>query len=88
MKIENVKLKNIGPHSNLEISMSSGLIGIIGANGAGKSTLINSVYAALTNDFSRFGGTKADVIKNDCGKEQSYIYVTGSHRGQEFELTR
>jgi len=88
MKIENVKLKNIGPHSNLEISMSSGLIGIIGANGAGKSTLINSVYAALTNDFSRFGGTKADVIKNDCGKEQSYICVTGSHRGQKFELTR
>tara|TARA_R110000751_G_scaffold1985_5_gene7608 strand:- start:23814 stop:25946 length:2133 start_codon:yes stop_codon:yes gene_type:complete len=88
MKIENVKLKNIGPHSNLEISMGSGLIGIIGANGAGKSSLINSVYAALTNDFSRFGGTKADVIKNDCGKQQSYICVTGSHQGQDFELTR
>lgn len=88
MKIEQVELKNIGPHSKLEVSMSSGLIGIIGANGAGKSTLINSIYAALTNDFSRFGGTKADVIKNDCGKGQSYIRVTGSHRGQKFELTR
>jgi len=88
MKIEQVELKNIGPHSKLEVSMSSGLVGIIGANGAGKSTLINSVYAALTNDFSRFGGTKADVVKNDCGKEHSYIRVTGSHRGQEFELTR
>ena len=88
MKIEQVELKNIGPHSKMEVSMGSGLIGIIGANGAGKSTLINSVYAALTNDFSRFGGTKADVIKNDCGKEHSYIRVTGSHRGQEFELTR
>lgn len=88
MKIEQVELKNIGPHSKMEVSMSSGLIGIIGANGAGKSTLINSIYAALTNDFSRFGGTKADVIKNDCGREQSYIRIAGSHRGQKFELTR
>ena len=55
MKINTVTLKNIGPHKDLTVDFKSGLIGILGANGAGKSTLVNSIYAALTNDFSRFG---------------------------------
>tara|TARA_R110000824_G_scaffold115066_3_gene265989 strand:+ start:5931 stop:8111 length:2181 start_codon:yes stop_codon:yes gene_type:complete len=88
MKINKVVLKNIGPHEDLQVELQSGMIGVLGANGAGKSTFINATYAALTNDFSRFGGTKADVIKNDCGKARSFITLQGEHRGQSFELTR
>lgn len=88
MRIEKIRLKNVGPHEDLVVELAKGLVGILGANGAGKSTLINSVYAALTNDFSRFGGTKADVIKNDCGRANSFIELTGCHRGRDFLLTR
>ena len=89
MKINTVTLKNIGPHKDLTVDFKSGLIGILGANGAGKSTLVNSIYAALTNDFSRFGAAKADIISNTIGeKEKSYIKLVGEHRNQQFELTR
>lgn len=89
MKIDKVILKNIGPHRDLTVDFKSGLIGILGANGAGKSTLVNSIYAALTNDFSRFGAAKADIISNTIGeKEKSYIKLVGEHRNQQFELTR
>lgn len=89
MKIEKVILQNIGPHRKLEVDFDSGLIGILGANGAGKSTLVNSIYAALTNDFTRFGASKSDIIYNGAGpKDKSFIELHGSHRNQHFKLTR
>ena len=88
MKINTVELKNIGPHKDLKVDLSAGLIGLLGANGSGKSTLVNAIYAALTNDFSRFSNIKADIITNDSGKQASFIRVVGSHHGQDFELTR
>ncbi len=88
MKIEKVHLKNIGPHRSLDLDVDAGLVGVIGANGSGKSTFVNSIYAALTNDFSRFGATKSDVIHNECGSEHSFIEITGSHRNQSFSLKR
>ncbi len=87
MRINTVKLKNIGPHKDLSVDFGRGLIGLIGSNGAGKSTLVNSIYAALTNDFSRFGNAKAEIITNGS-TEESYIHLAGEHRGQLFELTR
>ena len=89
MKIEKVILQNVGPHRKLEIDFDSGLIGILGANGAGKSTLVNSIYAALTNDFTRFGASKSDIIHNGAGpRDKSFIELHGSHRNQHFKLTR
>ena len=88
MRIKQVELKNIGPHRQLTVELGRGLIGLTGPNGAGKSTLVNSIYAALTNDFSRFSNVKSDIITNGSGKESSYIRLTGNHRNQEFELTR
>jgi exonuclease SbcC len=88
MRIKQVELKNIGPHRQLSVELGRGLIGLTGPNGAGKSTLVNAIYAALTNDFSRFSNVKSDIITNGSGKEPSYIRLTGSHRNQEFELTR
>lgn len=88
MQITRVRLQNIGPHQHFQVDFSSGLIGIVGANGAGKSTLVNSIYAALTNDFSRFSTVKADIIRNGSGNEPSFIQLEGVHRGQKFLLTR
>lgn len=88
MRINEVHLKNIGPHEEFHVELTSGLIGLLGPNGAGKSTLVNSIYAALTNDFSRFSNVKADIITNNSGKKQSYIRITGSHHNQAFDLTR
>jgi len=87
MHIEQVELKNIGPHQSLTVKFGRGLVGIVGANGSGKSTLVNAVYAALTNDFTRLGGTKAEIITNGSS-DPSYIRVTGKHQGQSFTLTR
>jgi exonuclease SbcC len=87
MRIDKVELKNIGPHKQLSVNFAQGLIGLIGSNGAGKSTLVNSIYAALTNDFSRFGNAKADIITNGT-TDHSYIKINGRHAGQLFELTR
>jgi DNA repair exonuclease SbcCD ATPase subunit len=88
MHITQVQLRNIGPHRQLDVEMGRGLIGLVGSNGAGKSTLVNAIYAALTNDFSRFSNVKSDIITNGSGKETSYIRIRGVHRGQDFELTR
>ena len=87
MYIEQVELKNIGPHQSLTVKFGRGLVGIVGANGSGKSTLVNAVYAALTNDFTRLGGTKAEIITNGSS-DPSYIRVIGKHQGQSFTLTR
>lgn len=88
MQINKVRLRNIGPHQEFQVELGRGLIGVIGSNGAGKSTLINSIYAALTNDFSRFSSVKSDIIRNGSGTEPSFIQLEGTHRGQEFLLTR
>ncbi len=87
MHIEQVELKNIGPHRSLTVKFDCGLVGIVGANGAGKSTLVNAIYAALTNDFSRLGSVKTDIITNGV-KGESYIRVAGKHQNQSFVITR
>lgn len=87
MYIEQVELKNIGPHLSLTVKFDCGLVGIVGANGAGKSTLVNAIYAALTNDFSRLGSVKTDIITNGV-KGESYIRVEGKHQNQSFVITR
>jgi exonuclease SbcC len=89
MRIDYVTLKNFGPHENFEIEMVNGLIGIFGRNGAGKSTFVNGIYAALTNDFSRFDGTKADCIYDQAGpKDKSFIEIEAEHEGTRFKLLR
>ncbi len=56
MHIKFVTFHNFGPHAHFETAFKRGSIGIFGSNGKGKTHLVNGVYAALTNDFSRFDG--------------------------------
>lgn len=87
MQITEVQLRNIGPHRELDVKFNAGLIGITGANGSGKSTLVNSIYAALTNDFKRIAEVKADAITKGS-TDPSFIRILGTHRGHAFELIR
>jgi energy-coupling factor transporter ATP-binding protein EcfA2 len=88
MKIDRILLKNIGPHAELDVQLRAGLIGIIGPNGAGKSSLVNAAYAALTNDFSRFGADNRIGVITADSEGDSYVRLEGSHAGEPFCLTR
>lgn len=83
MYFRRVIIKNILCHKYRDIQLKRGLIGVFGRNGAGKSTLLNLMYALLTNDFTRFPGTRANCINNTSDeKEESYVYgevVHGEH---------
>lgn len=89
MHIEKVTLTNVGPYAHFETEMKRGLVGIIGPNGAGKSTLVNSIFAALTNDWGRFCGVKADQIHDlmePGGK--AHVELQARHQGTPFRLLR
>jgi len=89
MQLTKVRLKNFGPYEDSTYELSQGLIGIVGPNGSGKSTLVNGIYACLTNDFSRFEGRKAGIIRDTAGeRDSSLVSVVGNHNGASFQLTR
>lgn len=105
MFVRKVVLTNIGPFGQKRVSKSKGYkfsngrhtfelnqgsIGVFGPNGVGKSTFVDAIYAALTNEFGRFAGLKADLINNkaDPEKDEASIYIEVEHDGAEFELLR
>jgi DNA repair exonuclease SbcCD ATPase subunit len=89
MRINTVRLKNFGPYEDATFNFNQGLVGIVGSNGSGKSTLVNGIYSCLTNDFSRFHGVKADIIRDTAPAEaKSFVEVSGEHEGVEFLLRR
>jgi DNA repair exonuclease SbcCD ATPase subunit len=89
MRINTVRLKNFGPYEDATFNLNHGLIGVVGPNGCGKSTLVNGIYACLTNDFSRFHGVKADIIRDTAPADAaSFVEVNGEHQSVEFILRR
>jgi len=89
MYIKKVKFEQFGPYEDLELELEQGLVGIFGENGSGKTFLVNGIYAALTNDFSRFDGTKIDQIRDLAEDSQnSYVQVEAEHEGTTFVIRR
>ena len=89
MYLTYVGIQNVGPHKEIHVPLKPGTIGILGANGSGKSTFCNSVYAALTNDFSRFNQAKPDCIRASAKTtDKARIFVEGKHNGSSFKLIR
>ena len=89
MRLTQIRLKNFGPYEDSTFELSQGLIGIVGPNGSGKSTLVNGIYSCLTNDFSRFSGRKAGIIRDTAGEsERSFVEVLGEHENVPFRLVR
>jgi len=89
MWIKKAVFKNFGRHAVLELDFTQGLIGIFGPNGSGKSTITDGIYAALTNDWSRFAGVKTDNIRDTADeKDESSVYIEAEHDGVGFSLLR
>ncbi len=89
MKLKNVRLRNICQHRDTKVEFCDGLNAVLGPNGSGKSNLLNSVYAAATNDFSRFTGPKIDQISQFAqDNEKSFIDLTFEHGSNVFNIYR
>lgn len=89
MWIRKFRAKNAGPLVDLNVNLTRGSIGIFGKNGVGKSSFLNFLYAAITNDFGRFAGVKADCVRNTAGaKEEAYVSVEMEHNDHLIKITR
>jgi len=89
MRLNRVRLKNICQHRDRDTEFDPGLNAILGPNGSGKSNFVNSIYAGLTNDFSRFSGNKFDQISQYAkDKEKSFIDIELQHEGNQLHLRR
>lgn len=89
MQIKTLELKNIGPHAHLKVEFAAGLCAIIGKNGRGKSTVLDASFAAISNEWGRFAGTKDQCIRDVAPPdEEAYVKLTGEHGDVEFEVFR
>lgn len=89
MWIKRLAIKNVGPHTDLDLELPRGLIGVFGPNGSGKSAILNLAFAGITNDFSRFDGVKADCVYDLAEPDaESSITLECEHNGQEFWVKR
>lgn len=89
MRVRRIRLKNVCRHKELDWQLKPGVIGLLGPNGAGKSTALNAVYAALTNDYSRFEKGKKGVIRQQAAEDaESFIKVEVEHLGHVYGITR
>lgn len=70
MRIQSVKLRNIGPFVSRQFDFDGSMIGITGANGAGKSTLFEAVYSAITGDFRKHLSL-ADFVHDEPSRQKS-----------------
>lgn len=89
MHINYATFHNFGLFKHYEQAFTRGLVGIFGSNGSGKTTLVNGIFAALTNDFSRFVGVKTEQIHDMAeAKEEAFIEVAAEHDSRQFYIRR
>lgn len=89
MRLIRLEVKNFCQHRELTVEFHPRLTAILGQNGSGKSNLLAAALGALTNDFSRTNGTKAENICQSAPEgERSYVTLTFEHNGTEVEVRR
>lgn len=80
---------NFCQYKKVTVDFAPGLNVIVGPNGSGKSNIMKGVFAALTGDFSRNEGVKADNISQFSGpRDESGIEVAFEHNGTDFTIER
>lgn len=85
MKIRNLKLVNFKRHRSLEVRVSPGLIGLVGANGSGKSSFLSSMAYAIT------GSPLMDEPAKDLvtwGEKNGSVEMEFEHGGVVYDLVR
>jgi DNA repair exonuclease SbcCD ATPase subunit len=89
MRLHRARFKNWCQFKDLTIEFSEGLNAIRGPNGSGKTNCLNGIVFALTGDFSRNPGVKADnIYQLASDKEKSWVEVELSHAGVHATLIR
>jgi DNA repair exonuclease SbcCD ATPase subunit len=87
--LKRIHLRNVGPHEDFRAEFPRGLVAVWGPNGAGKSTLLSAAYAALTNDWDRFPGGKANARRDAAPDgEEAFVEALFGHEGAEFTVRR
>lgn len=89
MKITHLKLKDFGPHKNLDIDLDSNIVGIIGPNGSGKSNLLQAINYALTGDLNKTNQSK--YIRNfgtEDGPKKAVVELTFEKGGKTGTIVR
>lgn len=82
-------LNNVTIHKHRTFKFKCGLIGLFGPNGCGKSTVLDSMYALVTNDYSRFFQGKKTVINHNSGeRDPASISGTVIHENHKLEIFR
>ncbi len=88
MRLISVDLENIGVHRKLHLDFGDGLIALFGPQGSGKTTIVNSVYAAITNDFSRLADGKLEAASQQAKGEPASIEARIECGGTKLRIRR
>ncbi|MCQ4637359.1 DNA repair protein RecN [Anaerovorax odorimutans] len=78
--ISHISIRDFAIIENVEIDFHEGLNIITGETGAGKSIVIEAVSLAL--------GSRADTAFVRSGKEKAIVQLAGTHKGEEYVITR
>lgn len=78
--LSHISIKNFAIIENVEIDFHEGLNIITGETGAGKSIVIQAVSLAL--------GSRADTAFVRSGADKAIVQLAGTHRGEEYVITR
>lgn len=78
--LSHISIKNFAIIENVEIDFHEGLNIITGETGSGKSIVIEAVSLAL--------GSRADTAFVRSGADKAIVQLAGTHRGEEYVITR
>ena len=85
MLINNIFLKNIGPHSEINLDLNTDNLAICGSNGSGKSFLIESIPACFYGEWPSRGNLSNGIKKNQA---HSILKVSFEKDGHSFIAER
>ena len=91
LKIEHLskQFKDKTAVNDVNLTLTPGVWGLLGANGAGKTTLFDAICFALFGEAS--GSNRGvDSMRSDFAKPQtkSFVSLTFSHQGRQYRVVR
>lgn len=84
MRIREIQLRNVYQHRHLDLSITGGLVAVVGRNGSGKSKLLSAIGESFHGEFHQ----KKDRIVSRGEREGSSVVVTELQDGSFFTVTR
>lgn len=88
MRLELLVLDNWCQYKHREVTFHPGLNAFLGPNGAGKTNALNGILFALTGEYGRLAGNKADNICQLSESGQAGVRLVFVHRDMRFDVAR